>query len=288
MTDHDDPADRIDDLASAQLDGVTMPDEAARAATDPAVADRLERLRAVRDQLRATAATDPVDPARRERAIAAALAAYDADADAEGDAATTAAGRTVVPLAARGQRGRSSTALRVAGVAAALLLLALTVPLLGRLGSDDDRADLASGDASTEESAEARDLAGAGATTTAGDDAASAFSALDAAPLGSFDTVDELASAVAALGKDAPSQAAAAEAAPTAGGAADAASDEQASRVADCATTAGERAGGTVAFQGYAVLDGETVVVVVIDEGDDARTLVVLDEGCSELATRPL
>jgi hypothetical protein len=283
MTDHDDPADRIDDLASAQLDGVTTPDEAARAAGDPAVAERLERLRAVRDQLRAAAATDPVDAARRERAIAAALAAF--DAGGHGDAATTPGDHAVVPLAAWGRRGRSSTALRVAGVAAALLLLALTIPLLGRLGSDDDRADLASGDSSTEESAEARDLAEA--PTTAGDDAASAFSELDAAPLGSFDTVDELASAVAARGKDAPSQAAAAEAAPTAGGAADTAADEQASRVADCAATALGRAGGTVAFQGYALLDGETVVVVVLDQ-DDARTLVVLDEDCSELATRPL
>jgi hypothetical protein len=125
-----DPA--FDELASAHLDGATSPAEAARVAADPGLQARVEELRRVRA---AVASPVPVDPDPREVAIAAALAAY-------AGAPTEDAGRAPVPdlatIAAR--RGPSPRTVRVLGAAAAVVLLALLVPLLGRLAlsADDD------------------------------------------------------------------------------------------------------------------------------------------------------
>jgi hypothetical protein len=63
-----------DDLASAVLDGLLGDEEAAAALRDPAVARRVEEMRAVRSLLQPA---PPLDAARRERSIAAALAAAD-------------------------------------------------------------------------------------------------------------------------------------------------------------------------------------------------------------------
>ena len=71
----------FDELASAHLDGATTPEEAARVAADPALQARVEELRRIRD---AVAEVPSVDPARRDAAIAAALAAFADDGSADG------------------------------------------------------------------------------------------------------------------------------------------------------------------------------------------------------------
>jgi hypothetical protein len=117
----DDALDPRDELASAHLDGETSPTEAEDVAADADVAERIAAFAATRDAVRAADA--PVDAARREAAIAAALAAFDE------------AGADVTPIAAR----RRPTVQRwqpLVGVAAAALAAAVLVPLLTR---DDDK-----------------------------------------------------------------------------------------------------------------------------------------------------
>jgi hypothetical protein len=213
MTDPDDmtrPHDPLDDLLSAHLDGATTPEEAARLAADPVAQARLRQLEQVR---RAIQAPTPVDDATRERAIAAALAAFDAQPDDGADGAGT--GRaTVTPLAPIARRGPSPQLVRVLGVAAAVLLLAALVPLLGQLGSSSDDEDSASsapdaaadlaedGDAEAagEEAAGGGALAPSSTTVAGGEDSAAPPTAdLDALDdLGAFADVDELLAAVRA------------------------------------------------------------------------------------------
>jgi hypothetical protein len=122
-----DPTD-FDELASAHLDGATDPAEAARVEADPALRARVEELRAVRE---AVAAVPPVDPTQRDGAIAAAVSAF------RERRAASPAGATVTPLPPRGV-DVPTTAMKVIGVAAVLLLLALVIPqLFDGTGSDD-------------------------------------------------------------------------------------------------------------------------------------------------------
>ena len=97
MTDHD----PLDDLASAHLDGVTTPEEAARVAADPELVARVEALRAVRA---AVASSPAADPDRREQAIAA--------------------GRLDNPIDSRG-RGETAQLLRALGTMQASIAAAL-------------------------------------------------------------------------------------------------------------------------------------------------------------------
>lgn len=269
MTDHDDP---IDDLASALLDGAATPEERAAATRDPAVLARLEALRAARDQLRATAKQDAVDPDRRAAAIAAALAAFDdaGSAEAAGDGA-------VVPLAPRrGVLPALGPRWRALGIAAAVALVALAVPLLTRLGSDDGEDLASSGDAAEERTLDESTSTAGGPTADAGFDAAAS-----SAPLGTFGSVDELAAAVQVqVGQRA---AAATEAAPLTAG-------DDVSRPQPCAAEVEARASAQVrAYEGYATLDGSTVVVLVLEDVDSGRTLVLFDvDDCTEVTSRPL
>lgn len=129
-----DPHDARDELAFAHLDGTATPEEVERAATDPQLRARVEELRAVRAALREV---PPVDPHRRDQALAAALAAYEETAPPRH--------ADVVPLAAR---RRSTRTMRVVGLAAAVALLALALPLLVGLGGegDDEASFEATGD----------------------------------------------------------------------------------------------------------------------------------------------
>ena len=120
----------LDELASAHLDGATTPEEAARIAADPSLQARVEALRQVRAAL---GEVPPADPVAREAGIAAALEAF---AEA---APTERSGALPAPPVLAPRRGPSSTALRVLGAAAAIALLALLVPVLGRLADGDDQ-----------------------------------------------------------------------------------------------------------------------------------------------------
>lgn len=120
---------RLDEIASAVLDGEASEAERALAGSDPSIAARVETLRRVRAVIADVA---PADPDQREQAIAAALAvAPDRDANA-----------TVTSLTEQRRRRHMSTrTLRIAGIAAALAVGFLVVSLIALLASSDDGGD---------------------------------------------------------------------------------------------------------------------------------------------------
>jgi hypothetical protein len=124
MTDDPTP-DPLDDLASAHLDGLTSAAEAARVKSDPELQGRVAALAEARDALRDAPA--PVDDARREASIAAALAAFDARSDDGGPGRDELAAR-------RARRTARRRLLPAIGVAAAVAIAALVLP---RLAGDD-------------------------------------------------------------------------------------------------------------------------------------------------------
>ncbi|MGQ0434438.1 MAG: hypothetical protein ACT452_18790 [Microthrixaceae bacterium] len=260
MTDHHDP---LDELASAHLDGETTSEEAALLAADPDHAARMARLVAARDAVRAPI---PAAPAHaRDRAIAAALTAADELTSPAGGHADTP-----LPLAAPlAPRRGTRRALQLAGIAAAVALLALAVPLLGSLdsGSTDRVAappepqslDASKGAAASDSAAGfgASEQATAGATLS--DD------------LGSFDDLPGLTEAVRGR-LSSPASDSEASASTRAAGASSSCSAEP-------------DAGGRVIYAALAVYEGRNVVVFVREDPDGGRTLVVLDRtDCSELA----
>ena len=279
MNHDDDDLDPRDALASAHLDGLTTAEESARIAADPDLHARVAALEAVRAALRAPV---PIDDAARERAISAALAAV----------GPQPAGATVTELSAvAARRAAPSRALRIVGIAAALVLLAVTVPLLARMGGDssDDEAATAADDPqgageAAEEAAEADDGAvGGGAAPSssaqadayrAGDESTATRGVAEVGSLGRFDDPDALAARVAELLGDtdlsAPQPATSS-------------SPERASTEGTCAGEAegaGE-AGASVVLVGSAVLEGRAVEITVVERADGRRTLTVADGAAS-------
>lgn len=247
MTDHHDP---LDDLASAHVDGEQdLPDP-----LDDDLRARVELLATARDALRGADA--PIDPIRREQAIAAALAAFDDEPVELGHG-----------MARRRSRRRPIRLVEMAGIAAAIVLVALVVPLLGRLDSGSDQDVVAPPAESTEDAA-----SGGSARTQMALGSADA----SASDLGSFSDVSALTDAVRAQLAE-----------PTGGG----------SSPADAETTSGptptstepacadERtSGGPEVFAASATLSGRRVLVVV-QEDQAGRTLVVLDSvDCSTVS----
>jgi len=248
MTDHHDP---LDELASAHLDGLTTPDEAATVAADPDLSSRVDRFAAARELLQSTAPA--IDPDRRTEAIAAALAAFDERQRDLG--ATAAAPAPVIDLAARRRTRRT---LQLVGAAAAVVLAALAIPFVDQLDSGSKRgSDVAAPTSKDLAATEAADAAGAVTTTVA------PGASLPA--LGSFADLPHLAEAVRTqIGSEGP---AAAQASPT---------PERATSCTD------DPALMPVAYVAFAELDGRAVVVVVRDEQDGGRSLVVLDRQSCE------
>jgi hypothetical protein len=251
-----DPHD-FDELASAHLDGVTSPEEAARVEANPALLARVEELRAVRAALGEVPA---VDATRRDAAITAALAAFEEDGAGRGAVAL------VTPLAAR---RLSPTTVRVLSAAAVVAILALLVPLLSGIdGGDDDATFEATGDAierDSDASADGPDAAAEsdGSTTVLNGAAADA-------DLGTYDDLDALAAAVTSGELDA--------------GSFDAPNDQGESAVQLCAPapTADTRAG-------TAVVAGEPVVVWIGVTPEGRQVLTVLRAGgCEVLDEREL
>jgi hypothetical protein len=118
-----------DELASAFLDGEATAAEAARVDADPVLLARVEELRGVREAV--STAVGHVDPARRDAAIAAALAGAQTDELA----------------VVRARRVTSTRWLKIASAAAALALLAGGTSVVAGLG-DDDSTELADVDSS--------------------------------------------------------------------------------------------------------------------------------------------
>lgn len=279
------PAGELDELASALLDGVATPAEAARAA-DPDVAARLRSFTRVRDAV--AAPVPPVDDDARERGIAAALAAWDAGDD------------LTARRADRERRVRRSIDwARPLGIAAAVLA-ALAVGGLAIRGID--REDDDSGDAATaalEEQEATADGADAGADSEAGGGMTYEDSTVMSSPvaqLGDYGSLDELVvDAVGAVGQ----QRAGAGTGPTddmgdddGAGEAPTATGESAPDVPPiaapggcAATTGGDGAiGSTRAF-----LEGQAVVVHVFEVAGQPgarRVVTVAEADCSTIDDR--
>ena len=255
----------LDELASAHLDGATTPEEAARIEADPELRARVEALRLVRDAV--ATSPPPADPARREAAIAAALAAYDG-------AERPAESSVVTPLRApSARRGASPTLRRVLGAAAAVVLLALLVPLLGQLGeSHDDNASFDSTGAALEGPTEA--------LGSAEDDARTTTTAAGVPQdLGAFDDLDDLVTALSA--PDAQAQ--------VDRGAADHAAGETAFDSAACVPATAQR-NGTTGLERATATVGDEAVIVVVRQGDDRarRVVVYRASDCQVLAEAQL
>lgn len=258
MTDHD---DTLDDLASAYLDDELSADEQARVAADERLVGRVEQLGAVREALRSSGAA--VDPTQRDRAVAAALAAFD--------------GGQVASLAVAGHR-RSRRAAQLVGVAAAVALLALAVPFLGDLDSGSDDAFVAGRTDDTDQ-------------TMSADASASEMSpeALTAVPgaagedLGAFGDVEDLATVVRSR-----LDGVAADAPPGADGSGGSGAGVAGSSQDQEPCAAQRAAVEPVVFSARATLDGRAVLVLVRSD-DVGRTLLVYDvAGCAEAVSQPL
>jgi hypothetical protein len=132
--------DDQDLLASAYLDGALTSDERARAEADPEVMAAVERLGELR---RALAVVEPVDSARRDAAIQAALGAFDTERapDAPAPAAS---------LSRRRARGWW-----LSGAAAAAFVLIIAGAIIAGGDGDDDGGEDAGGAAVTELSEDA-------------------------------------------------------------------------------------------------------------------------------------
>lgn len=274
MTDPHDPLhpadelDPLDELASAHLDRHTTPDEAARIEREPGLSARVARLAAARTAVRA-APVEPAGAARREAALAAALEAFDAAAPPA--PVTTPA--DVAPLASRWRAPRRSV--QLAGIAAAVALLALAVPLLGRLdsGSDENQSREASTaleapDAASEGSAADR---AAPEDAAAGADSTTTMAAMAPPDLGSFSGLDELTDAVRARLQSPADQVPSSQTSSMYG-------SQQ-----GCPAEATTRVPAP-RLVALATLEGQAVVVVVRD--DDGRALLeVLDSARCELVT---
>src|SRR4051812_35944702 len=105
-----------DELASAYLDGEVSDAERARVEHDPALLARVDRMRAARDAL-ASAPLDQPDEAARDAAIRAAIIGSDA---------------TVIDL----RRERVRRGVRIASIAAAVMVVVGAAGVLIRLAGD--------------------------------------------------------------------------------------------------------------------------------------------------------
>ncbi len=274
MTDHHDP---LQDLASAHLDGEgDLPDP-----SDRELRAQIDRLGAARDALRSAAA--PADALRREQAIAAALAVFDeepCDEEPCDEEPCEVGPFSQVLIPPRWHRPRRLRAVELAGIAAAIVLVALAVPVLGHL-RDGSREEVVAPTAKSSTDA----APGAGMS---GDDSSSTQMVLDATAtdLGAFADVGVLADAVRArLAATATTNTTSRAEASTE---TEAAATEPARGVTAPPCARERAAGGTEVFTAQATLDGRPVIVVV-HEDPGGRTLVVLaHDDCSTISSQRL
>lgn len=246
MSEHD------DELASAYLDDDATAEERARVEGDPALMDRVEALRHVRDAV-ARAPVPPPSAATRDSAIRAAIGQSE-----------------VVDLRARQPRRR----LQIASIAAAIVLAVGAAGFLLRSLADNGSPNVSTAVGTSNASSAA---AGPSSARAAAGAVAPSFAASGAAgALGTFTDRPTLAAAAkAALSTPRNTSAQADEAAPAA-------------PATSCARTAPDHSINQV-FAGTAVLDGEPVQVDVFTLDDAAQELVVTDIGsCATLFTQRL
>jgi hypothetical protein len=150
--------DALDAAASAVVDGVATPEEAAAVAAAPDGAARVAAQRAVADAVRSPVGAQ--DSRAAATALSAALAAFDLEGDdGAGTAEGTVGGRAPAPVsrlpqAPPGSRSRGGLP-RLAAVAAALvLLLGVGALLVGALSPEQDAATTFSAAPPAKEAAE--------------------------------------------------------------------------------------------------------------------------------------
>jgi len=278
------PAPDPDELASALVDGLLSPEEAARARQDPAVSRRVEEIMRVRSMLQTT---PPPAPGAADRAVAAAMAAFDRPAHHL---------RAVDALPGRPAAARPSVRVRaarnagwLAAAAAVVVVLLAAIGLLGTLGDQagDDSAASSGGDAKVSDEAPAApqqhgdDDSGNERNTEAEAGSGSAAAPLSINDLGSVNTEDELRRRVA----DSSSVAERSGAAPTAPAAGDEVLDS-AGEACPGLTDGGDPARGTAIFVGRAIYKDQPVVVHVYDRNGQQR-LVATTQACSNLVDVP-
>ncbi|MBN2622104.1 MAG: hypothetical protein JXA83_01990 [Acidimicrobiales bacterium] len=302
-----------DELASALLDGALDPAEAAAARQRPEVVARVAELEAVRAALRSVPAPDP---AARERAVAAALAAFDdaggGDANAHATAAPGAAGQGALERPAEARvthlrpRRPAGGPRRWLGAAAAAALVVAGAAGVAVLGSDDggrDDAEVASSGTSPESGTEPDEL---GESAPSDDDASAGGGQADAqvdeqlatpdavardlGDLGAFATDAELVDHVTAIAPEVVADDGA-SASPEAGADGfDAAARSLGDLVERCAGGLPpplDAPDASVLLRGRATVAGHGLDVVVVDVAGATR-VVALDADCAVEVDQPL
>jgi hypothetical protein len=299
--------DTVDDLASALVDGQLGADDADAARRRPDVVARARKLEATRAALRSVPAPDP---AARERALAAATAAFDEAARAESRPPPPP---SPVDLAAHrhdrhperhraghpGATGGGTPRWLVA--AAAIVAVVMGLAGLAALSSGDgDSADIsaeigasqeddggatASADDDADEDAD-DDADGPSAAPEGGDEEDAARSRpIEAGDLGTFRSAEGLVDHLADI---VPAGDASAENLPDATAAPE--PDQEAADALGCDETLPPPLDDPTAdhrLHGTATVDGREVDVWVVDTGRGRRA-VAIDTGCSVVVDRPL
>jgi hypothetical protein len=298
-----------DELASALLDGALSPDQAAAARRDPVVVARAAEMDAARVALRAVPSPGA---AARDRALNAALAAFDVAPGPLGEGPATAGTRTpgghtrVADLEARRRRSARRTPRWLAAAAAAALVIAgvASLAILGS-GSSDESSDMAAEVAGDEQTS----ASGGGA----GDDAESAGEAAEAPSAPSADAGSATSRTAAAEVGDLGTFASADRLTDEVGSRLDVAHDDdgvrpdasQAVPRPDVTTPSAEALGAldvacpggvpaplddparTLRLHGRAVVGGQAVDVWVIGTAGGDRVLA-LDSACAVVVDQPL
>jgi hypothetical protein len=255
-----------DEQVSAHLDGEATPDEAAAIAAQPELVARADTLAAASAVLREEAVPRVPDHAR-DAAIRNALDAYDDSRNAPN------ADRDEL---ARARDRRTSRRLRVVGIAAAVLLAVLAVPVLTR-DTGDDASDVATeaGQSAAEEDAST------GGDALAADSPEASAAAEDRSPtlyegpsdIGVVASTDELEQRVRALlgAEPTPSE-----------------FDGSAVDVRCSANALELIARGEIVFHGVAQIDSRRVTVLVVADENDRHMVVFDDVTCSTVVNQPL
>jgi hypothetical protein len=205
-----------DEIASAVLDGEATPDEVARVAREPQLAERVEAFRAVQ-----AAVAEPVSPpsaSARDHAVATAVAAAATQSAGSETASDTEGGsiaggeNRVRPLVRPKRAGRTWSI--AAAVAAAVLIPLAAVAVLSSGESQDDSAS--SGGETAADQFEAADDEVVTSTAPSLDSAESQV-AEDEPDLGAIDDADELREVASADLRSTRSAESATDVAPSAG-----------------------------------------------------------------------
>ncbi len=274
--------DPLEALASRHVDGLTTGDEAARVRTDPQLAALAGAMEAVRAALRVDDDGAVVD--RREQAVSAALAAFDADGGAA--AAPADDPRPVaLPVVLAHRRAAQRRRLQLVGAAAAAVLLVVAVPLLSRWRAEDRSSDdVASGLAEDRSQAPTAGVGGGieRDAADAGPEAAPSVAAGDGdgAPvdLGPLDDLDAVVDAVRPLVDD-----------PSAQTSTTTAGDDSSGEGAATSICPPPPDAGTLLLRAVAQLAGRPVLVAVHRRADGERRIVVVDAAsCAEVGTRAI